>query len=73
MPVDKHFLICTFTSIKSLPFMSTTPPTTAAPTQEVLRALLASQQAFAPRVRAQKASERIEKLKLMQRYPGIGW
>lgn len=53
--------------------MSTTPPTTAAPTQEVLRALLASQQAFAPRVRAQKASERIEKLKLMQRYPGIGW
>lgn len=48
--------------------MSTTPPTTAAPTQEALRSLLASQQAFAPRVRAQKAGERTGKLKSMQDY-----
>ncbi|MFK8161971.1 MAG: aldehyde dehydrogenase family protein [Lewinella sp.] len=48
--------------------MSTTTTTTAAPTQEALRALLASQRAFASRVRAQKAPERIAKLKSMQRY-----
>jgi aldehyde dehydrogenase (NAD+) len=48
--------------------MSTTPPTTTAPTQEALRTLLAAQQAFAPRVRAQKSGERIAKLKSIQSY-----
>lgn len=48
--------------------MSTSPTTTSAPTQEALRSLLAEQRKFAPRVRAQKAPERIAKLKAMQAY-----
>lgn len=48
--------------------MSTSPTVTKAPTQEALRSLLAEQQAFAPRVRAQKASERIAKLKRLEAY-----
>ena len=48
--------------------MSTTPPTTIAPTQEALRTILAKQQAFASRVHAQKAGERIKKLKSIQTY-----
>jgi aldehyde dehydrogenase (NAD+) len=51
--------------------MSTTSPTsttTAAPSQEALRALLATQRSYASGVRAQNASERIAKLKRMTAY-----
>ncbi|MEM9928791.1 MAG: aldehyde dehydrogenase family protein [Bacteroidota bacterium] len=48
--------------------MSTSLTATQAPTQEALRSLLAKQQAFAPRVRAQKATARMAKLKRMATY-----
>lgn len=48
--------------------MSTTPPTAAAPSQESLRALLATQRSYASGVRAHSASERIVKLKRMTAY-----